>query len=292
MKLPAPRALLHAGDRTLRFYEGDCVDLLSRLPAQSVDVIVTSPPYNLGIRYNSYRDTLPREQYLDWTSTWIGAAARVLAPAGSLFLNVGAKPTDPWAPFDVAQAARRHLRLQNTIHWIKSIVIEREAAGTAAGLPRDLAVGHYKPINSDRFLNDCHEFIFHFSPAGTSPLDRLAIGVRYQDTSNIGRWRQAAGGLRCRGNAWFMPYDTIKFRDRDRPHPATFPPRLPEYCLRLHGIERARLVLDPFLGLGNTAVACAQLGLPFIGMEMDRVYLDEAVARVKQALSRLKAQWK
>ncbi len=285
MKLPAPHTILHAGGTTFRFHLGDCVDVLSRLAAGSVDVIVTSPPYNLGIRYNSYRDSLPRERYLEWTSEWVGAAARVLSPCGSLFLNVGAKPTDPWAPFDVAQAARSHLHLQNTIHWIKSIAIERQAAGTASRLPRDLAVGHYKPINSDRFLNDCHEFIFHFSPRGKTPLDRLSIGVPYQDTSNIRRWRTAGGGLRCRGNAWFMPYDTIKFRDRDRPHPATFPPRLPEYCLRVHGIERTRLVVDPFMGLGNTAVACAQLGLPFVGIEMDRVYLDEAVERVKKALS-------
>ncbi len=292
VKLPTAHTTLHAGDASLHFYLGDCVEILSTLAARFVDVIVTSPPYNLGIRYNSYRDTLPRARYLEWTSDWIAQAARVLSPGGSLFLNVGAKPTDPWAPFDVAQAARRHLELQNSIHWIKSIVIERAAAGTAARLPRDLAVGHYKPINSDRFLNDCHEFIFHFTPAGTTPLDRLAIGVPYQDTSNIGRWRQAAGGLRCRGNTWFMPYDTIKFRDRDRPHPATFPPRLPEYCLRVHGVERARLVLDPFLGLGNTAVACAQLGLPFIGIEIDRVYLDEAVSRVQHALSTLKAQWR
>ncbi len=292
MKLPAPHTTLHAGDATFRFFESDCLELLPQLAPGTVDVIVTSPPYNLGIRYNSYKDTLPRDRYLQWTSEWIAASARVLAPDGSLFLNVGAKPTDPWAPFDVAQAARGHLELQNTIHWIKSIVIEREAAGEAARLPRDLAVGHYKPINSARFLNDCHEFIFHFSPGGDTPLDRLAIGVPYQDSTNIGRWRNAARGIRCRGNAWFMPYDTIKFRDRDRPHPATFPPRLPEYCLRVHGIDRARLVLDPFLGLGNTAVACAQLGLSFIGIEMDRVYLEEAVSRVKQALSTLKSKWR
>jgi site-specific DNA-methyltransferase (adenine-specific) len=292
VKLPAPHTTLTAGDATFRFYEGDCVNLLARLGPQTVDVIVTSPPYNLGIRYNSYKDTLPRDRYLEWTSEWIGASARVLSPDGSLFLNVGAKPTDPWAPLDVAQAARGHLQLQNTIHWIKSIVIEREAAGEAARLPRDLAVGHYKPINSGRFLNDCHEFIFHFSPAGETVLDRLAIGVPYQDKSNVARWRGGSRGVRCRGNAWFMPYDTIKFRDRDRPHPATFPPRLPEYCLRVHGLDRARLVLDPFLGLGNTAVACAQLGLSFIGIEMDRVYLEEAVCRVKHALSTLKAGWR
>ena len=48
-------------------------------------------------------------------------------PEGSLFLNVGAKPTEPWTALDVAQAARPHLRLQNILHWIKSIAIEAEA---------------------------------------------------------------------------------------------------------------------------------------------------------------------
>ena len=85
---------------------------------------------------------------------------------------------------------------------------------------------------------------------GRTPLDRRALGVPYQDASNIARWRQAADGLRCRGNTWFIPYDTIQSRDRERPHPATFPPRLPEYCLRLHGLSRIELVLDPFVGLG------------------------------------------
>jgi hypothetical protein len=57
-----------------------------------------------------------------------------------------------------------------------------------------VAVGHYKPINSDRFVNDCHEFIFHFSPHGRTPLDRRAVGVPYQDQSNIKRWAAAAKG--------------------------------------------------------------------------------------------------
>ncbi len=285
MKLPAPHTTLHAGDSTLRFYEGDSVDLLSRLAEASTDVVVTSPPYNLGIRYRSYHDTLPRAQYLAWTGAWVAAAATALAPEGSLFLNVGGMPKDPWAALDVAQAARPHLTLQNTIIWVKSIAIDRDAAGAGAGLERDLAVGHYKPINSARFLNDCHEFIFHFTPHGATPLDRRAIGVPYQDRSNITRWKHAAGGRHCRGNAWFLPYETINSRERDRSHPATFPARLPEYCLRLHGLDRLALVVDPFLGLGSTAVACARLGLGFIGIEIDKGYLDEAVTRAREALS-------
>jgi site-specific DNA-methyltransferase (adenine-specific) len=74
---------------------------MTGLAAGAVDALVTSPPYNLGIRYRSYQDTLPRERYLSWTGDWVGAAARWLAPGGSLFLNVGAKPTDPWTALDV-----------------------------------------------------------------------------------------------------------------------------------------------------------------------------------------------
>ena len=89
--------------------------------------------------------------------------------------------------------------------------------------------------------------------------------------------------MRCRGNTWFLPYETIQNRDKDRPHPATFPSRLPEQCLRLHGLSRIKLVMDPFLGLGSTAVACARLGLDFVGVELDEEYLKEAIGRVKSS---------
>jgi site-specific DNA-methyltransferase (adenine-specific) len=273
-RLPKPHTQIETRRGTLRFYLGDCLEVLRSLTPGTVSVIVTSPPYNLGVRYRTYDDTLPRDKYLEWTDAWIKASARALDPAGSLFLNVGGKPTDPWTAMDVAQAARKHLHLQNTIVWVKSIAIDRP----------QLSVGHYKPINSDRFLNDCHEFIFHFTPEGRTPLDRLAIGVPYQDQSNVTRWRAAADNRRCRGNTWFIPYDTIQSRDKDRPHPATFPPRVPEYCVRLHGLSRTRVLMDPFLGLGSSAIAAADLGVDFIGVEIDKHYLSEAVARLKASL--------
>ena len=246
---------------------------------------MTSPPYNLGVRYRTYNDSLPANNYQDWTDRWIRAAAGALTPAGSLFLNVGTTPTKPWTAFDIANTARGHLELQNTIHWIKSIAIERGESGPTAGLDRTLAVGHYKPINSERFLNECQEFIFHFSPRGRTPLDRLAIGVPYQDKSNVARWQGAGADVRCRGNTWFIPYSTIQNRKRDRPHPATFPPRLPRQCLQLHGLSRVALAMDPFLGLGSTAVACAELGVNFVGVEIDRTYLDEAIERVRGVIA-------
>jgi site-specific DNA-methyltransferase (adenine-specific) len=285
-RAPRPRVELTYGRARLRFYLGDCVSVLPALAEASIGAVVTSPPYNLGIKYNSYRDDMPRADYLAWTQRWMRALQRAMHPDGSFFLNVGAKPTDPWIPLEVAQVARGFFKLQNTIHWVKSIAIDREATGHAVGLDRDVAVGHYKPINSERFVNDCHEYIFHFSPNGRTRLDRRAVGVAYQDASNIKRWAAAGDGKRCRGNTWFIPYETIQSRDRDRPHPASFPPKVPEQCLRLHGIDRAGTVLDPFLGLGNSAIAAARLGLDFVGIELDEHYLTEAVRRVKTELAK------
>ena len=283
-RFPKPHTELKSGPATFRFYLGDCVEVLGALPRGGVDAIVTSPPYNLGIEYRSYDDTMPREDYLAWTRRWVHEAAGALSEHGSLFMNVGAKPTDPWIAMDVAQAARGELSLQNTIHWVKSIAIEKALAGARAALRDDLAVGHYKPINSKRFLHDCHEFVFHFTPDAHTPLDRQAVGVKYQDQSNVSRWRTAATGVRCRGNTWFIPYETIQSREKDRPHPATFPPKLPEMCLRLHGLDRLRTVADPFKGLGSTAVACAQLQVSFVGIEMDEDYLREAIERTRAVL--------
>jgi site-specific DNA-methyltransferase (adenine-specific) len=280
-----PYRTLRRGGVTLQFVLGDCLDVVPRLARQSVHVVVTSPPYNLGVAYRTYEDSLPRDEYLRWTGRWVSEVAAAMRRDGSLFLNVGAKPKDPWVAMDIAQSVRPHLQLQNIIHWVKSIVIEQNAAGAAANLNRDLAVGHYKPINSPRFVNDCHEFIFHFTPQGTTPLDRTAIGVPYQDKSNVTRWQSAGRDLRCRGNAWFLPYETINSREKDRPHPATFPVRLPEYCLRLHGAGPGTVVLDPFTGLGSTAVACARMGADFVGIELDQHYLDEAIARAEAALA-------
>ena len=63
--------------------------------------------------------------------------------------------------------------------------------------------------------------------------------------------------------------------------PATFPARLPEMCITLHGRERTALVADPFMGLGSTAVACAQLGVDFVGIELDEGYLSHAIERIR-----------
>ena len=248
---------------------------MSKLTAHSIDLVVTSPPYNLGVLYRKYFDRGKREDYLHWCSRWATELRRLLKPAGSFFLNLGASPSNPMLPHELVLQLRPLFSLQNTIHWIKAITIEEE---NGAALSR----GHFKPISSHRYLNDCHEYIFHLTPTGDTTIDRLALGVPYADKSNIARWRHTRGrDRRCRGNTWFIPYKTISRRDKHRPHPATFPVELAENCIRLHGVRKNLTMLDPFLGIGNSAIAAQRCGVGrFVGFEIDETYLVEARRRI------------
>lgn len=269
------------GGARIELYLQDCIAGMRKHVADgSVDVVVTSPPYNLGIDYNGYDDGGSRSEYLDWMDEVAAEIARVMAGNGSFFLNVGSKPTDPLVPFQLLDRMLRHFHLQNVIHWVKSIAILKSEVGDYPGITQDVAVGHYKPINSRRFLNDCHEYIFHLTKCGKVDLDRLAVGVPYQDKTNVARWKAAGRDRHCRGNTWFIPYETIQNRDKERPHPATFPVELPTRCIKLHGIERVRLAMDPFLGIGSSAVACSRLNVPFVGFEIAPDYYEECCARL------------
>jgi site-specific DNA-methyltransferase (adenine-specific) len=256
-----------------KIYHKDCLKGLASLEDNVVDVIVTSPPYNIGIKYNEYRDTKSREDYLDWLEDVAVACRRVMKDNGSFFLNVGNTASDPWIAIDVADRFRKHFILQNMIHWIKSIAIPRGLMGKYPHINAGIAVGHYKPVPGKRFHNQCHEFIFHFSKNGNVLLDKLSIGVPYQDKSNIRRWKSKTGDVRDRGNTWFIPYETIK---ESRPHPSVFPVGLPGMCIRDHGGGQAGLVLDPFIGIGTTAVAAIRENKNFIGFEIDKEYITIA----------------
>jgi site-specific DNA-methyltransferase (adenine-specific) len=256
-------------------HQGDCLEGMAKMSNATIDLVVTSPPYNLGIAYSRYSDRQARGDYLDWCHAWAVELRRLLKGDGSLFLNLGAAPSNPLLPHELVLRLRDLFVLQNTIHWIKAISIEDDAGLTTSR-------GHFKPISSPRYLNDCHEYVFHLTPAGKTPIDRLALGVPYADKSNIARWGHTRGkDRRCRGNTWFVPYETIQRRAKERPHPATFPVQLAEWCIKLHGVARVETMLDPFLGIGNSAVAAKRCDIKnFIGFEIDEQYWAEAKRRL------------
>lgn len=261
----------------IRLLNDDCVKGMAEMSEKSVDLCVTSPPYNLGIKYSRYRDDQDRREYLKWTRVWAASLRRILADEGSLFLNVGATPSNPMLPHEILFELKDLFVLQNTIHWIKAITIETRKGET-------VSAGHFKPLRSKKFLTDCHEYVFHLTKNGNSPINRLAVGVPYTDKSNIKRWLHTKGeDKRCRGNTWFIPYQTIHSKKEQRPHPASFPKELPKMCIRLHGWRNDLVMIDPFLGIGNSALAALECGVArFIGFEIDEVYLRRAEERLAE----------
>lgn len=251
---------------------------MAQLPESSISLCVTSPPYNLGIEYSKYDDAKERQGYLKWTRLWASELHRTLSENGSLFLNVGASPSNPMLPYEIMLELKDLFVLQNTIHWIKSITVE-----TRAG--KVISTGHFKPIRSNRYITDCHEFIFHLTKTGNTPIDRLGVGVPYTDKSNIKRWSHTKGqDRRCRGNTWFIPYKTIHSRVEQRPHPATFPKELPRMCIQLHGWRSDLVMIDPFLGIGNSALAAFEAGIErFVGFEIDKDYYSVAKELLREA---------
>ncbi len=161
----------------------DCVKGMSRLPGERIDLVVTSPPYNLGIRYGRFSDRQDRRSYLRWCREWAAHVRRVMKPGGSFFLNIGAAPSNPMLPHEIAIELRDVFVLQNTIHWIKSITIEDRDGDVRS-------YGHFKPISSKRFLNDCHEYIFHFTKTGHVEISECHIRIRA--ISLVGRTRAGA----------------------------------------------------------------------------------------------------
>src|SRR5207253_6122660 len=102
--------------RQLRFIikHGDCVQGMKQLDAQSADLVVTSPPYNLGMDYNCYDDNRPETSYLEWCSDWALEIRRILKPDGSFFLNFGDASENPFLAFEVALSMKSFFELQNT----------------------------------------------------------------------------------------------------------------------------------------------------------------------------------
>jgi site-specific DNA-methyltransferase (adenine-specific) len=241
---------------------------------EKVGCVVTSPPYNIGKDYDTHDDVLPEDEYytlIRSLSEWCWSNT---SPENAhVFLNVGHTCVDPLIAFNVLKAfmANEQWHLQNRIIWVKSLHVQ------------DKTYGHFKPVNSKRFLNDCFEEVFHLTKTGAEQIDRLRTGVPYEDKSNESRW-EGAGKLRCRGNVWFVPYETITSKSMRGNHPAPFPVELAEMCIKLSG---AKSVADPMVGTGSTMVAAKRLGVRGYGADISKDYLDFAVNRLANEELRL-----
>ena len=249
-----------------------------------VDMIITSPPYNIGKSYGTYyNDNKPRSDYLNFIDQVAEKFRKILKDDGSLFLNVGNILSDQWIASDVANKLRKYFVLQNTIIWNKSISlkksdISKDYSDTDAN--QVISIGQYQPAGiSKKYLNNCFEYIFHFTKSGNVKLDKKAndYAVPYQDKSNERRYSK--DGKRDRGNSWFIPYKTIQSKE-ERPHPAIFPITLPYFCIKLHGYDQNTIVYDPFMGSGTTALACIDLGVNYLGTEINNEYIQIAESNI------------
>ncbi len=239
--------------------QAEALEFLLSLPDKSWDVVVTSPPYNIGVPYEGYLDK--RSDYLDWSESWIREAIRVTKQG--VMLNIGGKASDQNSLYRLLGRLAEHFVIQQTWVWVKSISVGGKTTG------------HFKPINSSRFCNNVHEFVVLVNSTGSAVLDKLSIGVPFEDKSNIARFSGNDGrDVRDRGSTWFLPYET---RVERLSHPATYPVELAEWMIR---ISNSRRILDPFVGSGTTAVACKKLGLDFSGCDISETYVQQALKRL------------
>ena len=253
-------------------YLKDCLEGMKELEGGSIDAIITSPPYNLNIKYGRYSDNKPRQEYLSWLVDIFREAKRILTDDGHLFVNMGYSNIDPWIGMEVGLALREDWILQNHINWVKSIHVNGKTSG------------HFKPINSKRFVCPTWEHLFHFTKDGNVEIDRLSVGVQYEHyEANIrgNNTAETKPNLRDKGNCWFVPYETINSKELRGKHPATFPVKLAEDCLKLTGKDTG-IALDPFMGTGTTAVAAQILGWDCIGYDIDEDYIKFANNRLNQ----------
>lgn len=144
----------------------DCIEWMDAQKDKSIDCVITSPPYNLNIKYSKYEDNLPKEKYIDWLVNISENIKRVLKDEGHYFLNIGATNLDPLFAMEVGTNIGKVFNLQNNFTWVKHIALQ------------DKGYGQYKPITSKRYVSNTTESIFHFTKTGDIAVDRLAIGQR------------------------------------------------------------------------------------------------------------------
>lgn len=228
---------------------------MKELPDASVHLMLTSPPYNVGKEYD--RD-LPMEEYLAllqrvWEETW-----RLLVPGGRMCINIanlGRKPYIPLHSYITAQALRTGFLMRGELIWNK-----------AASASPSTAWGSWRSA-SNPILRDVHEYILVFCKQV----------FKRQNPTRRANTITGEEFLEYNKSVWNFPAEPA----RRVGHPAPFPLELPRRLIQLYTFE-GEVVLDPFMGSGQSAIAALGSGRHYVGYETDPAYIDLAERRIQE----------
>jgi adenine-specific DNA-methyltransferase len=252
------------GDR-YAIYSGDCRELLEQIPAGSLDLTFTSPPYNIGKEYETVR---PIDEYLDWSVEWINGIYRATADNGALLLNVGYVSIPDRAksiPIPYLLWSRIPFFLQQEIVW-------NYGAGVAA--KKFLSPRNEKLL---WYVKDSQSYCFNLD-------DIRDPDVAYPNQKKKGKLRCNTIGKNP-SDVWQIAKVTSgegRSSKERTPHPAQFPLDLCERSIKGFSPTDG-IVIDPFLGSGSTIDACLRWGRYSIGFEIREDYCAIAAARVADA---------
>ena len=237
------------------------------IPEDSIDLIVTSPPYNVGIDYNSHNDTISYKEYLDWTGEWLEKAYRLMKSDGRMCLNIPLdknKGGQQSVYADITTIAKRvGLKYHSTIIWNEGNISRRTAWGS---------------------------WLSASAPYVIAPVETIVI--LYKDS-----WKKHRKGKSDITKSEFIEWTnglwTFSGESKKKiGHPAPFPVELPRRCIKLFSYV-GDTVLDPFLGSGSTAIAAYKLNRKAIGVEIDEIYFRLAIKRImKECISLESLLWK
>lgn len=243
-------------------YNGNCSELLRRLPENSIDLTFTSPPYNIGKEYESI---LPIEQYIDWCAEWIDGIYRATCSNGAFLLNVGYVSLEGRAksiPIPYLLWNRIPFMLQQEIVW-------NYGAGVSAR--KFLSPRNEKLL---WYVKDAENYCFNLD-------DIRDPDVAYPNQKKKGKLRCNTIGKNP-SDVWQIAKVTSgegRASKERTPHPAQFPLDLCERAIKgfspIDGI-----VIDPFLGSGSTIDACMRWGRYSIGFEIREDYCHIAAQRI------------
>ena len=229
-------------------------EAMDELPDSSVHLMVTSPPYNVGKEYD---EDLSLDEYLAFLRNVWREAYRVLVPGGRACINIanlGRKPYIPLNGLIAREMTELGFLMRGEIIWDKA-----SSASTST------AWGSWKSA-SNPTLRDTHEYILVFSK-GSFRRDKMD-GRK----STISREEF----LEFTKSVWEFPSESA----RKVGHPAPFPVELPYRLIQLYTFSN-EIVLDPFMGSGQTALAALKAGRHFIGYEISGEYLELANSRIQ-----------